>query len=506
MADEYHNARPVMTGGRVAVVDIGSNSIRLVVYRSLTRSPLVLFNEKVMCGLGRGIASSGKLNAEGVEMALVNLVRFRTLADAMTVDRVIVVATAAVREAINGAAFIDEVERRTGFSIRILSGNDEAMLSAEGLLASIPEADGFLGDLGGGSLELVDIAGGAFGHHLTLPVGPLRLVDVSEGQIRRGRMIVDKALDGVSWLGRLHGRSFYAVGGAWRSIARVLMDHEHYPLHVIHNYGVPADRAIDFLGLLTRMSKEQLKTMPSVSRRRVEALPWAALVLERIFLRVRPARLVFSASGLREGCLYNRLTPDARALDPLLVACAEIAGDRRFDLSEDELFGFVEPLLQGQEQRIGRLARATSLLSDIAWSEHPDYRAEQAYWRVLRLPIVGITHEERAFLAVAIAARYGAAPDQLIDRAATTLLSAHLSRLANQIGCALRLAYTLSGGAPGVLRQSSLALRDGAVELVIPRDGSVVAGDAVQRRLDTLARSMGVTPLLADPSGSSALR
>jgi exopolyphosphatase/guanosine-5'-triphosphate,3'-diphosphate pyrophosphatase len=482
---------------RVAVVDIGSNSIRLVVYKSLSRSPVMLFNEKVMCGLGRGIAKTGRLNPDGVAMATLNLVRFRSLVDAMDVGDVEVVATAAVREASNGPDFIAEVERRTGFTVRILSGEEEAQLSALGLVASIPEADGMLGDLGGGSLELVDVSDGQVGRHVTLPIGPLRLIDSSEGSMRRGLTLIDAALGSVDWLDTLNGRSFYAVGGAWRSIARVMMDHESYPLHIIHHYSSPADRAASFLDIVSRMSKEQLKMMPNVSRRRVEMLPWAALILERIFDLAKPSELVFSASGLREGCLYDKLPKRVLKQDPLLSACAEVATERRFLLSDQELYGFIAPLVAAENAATKKLARAASLLSDIAWSEHPDYRAEQGYWRVLRLPIVGVTHSERAFLARAIASRYGASPDALVVQPASVLLDPDRLRLADQIGLGLRLAYTLSGGAPGVLAQSSLKLKGGFLSLSVPSDGSVVVGDAVQRRLDALARSLEAEPLVA---------
>ncbi len=503
MAEKPRRQKSRSRDRRIAVIDVGSNSIRLVIYTSLSRAPLMLFNEKVLCGLGRGIAKTGRLNPEGVVQAILNLVRFRTLVDAMGVRHVQVVATAAVREATNGADFVREVERRTGFKVTVLSGEDEGQISALGLLASIPDAEGVLGDLGGGSLELVNLSGTKIGKHLTLPIGPLRLIDTSGGNLAEAREQIDAALRSVSWLPQMEGRSFYAVGGAWRSIARVLMDYEQYPLHIIHHYTVDAEHALSFLGLVARMGKEQLRVLPTVSRRRLETLPWAALILERLLAIGKPSDLVFAASGLREGCVFAKLPKRVQKQDPLLTACSDIAGQRRFQLSDEELFGFIGPVLRvsalnrdGQAAQ-ERLVRAACMLSDIAWSEHPDYRAEQAYWRVLRLPIVGITHAERAFLALAIAARYGAQADEMIDRAASALLNPSQIRLAAQLGAALRLSYTVSGGAPGVLSRSTLELKpDGRLALSVPDDGSVIVADAVSRRLETLARSLNAISVL----------
>ncbi len=479
--------------GRRAVIDIGSNSIRLVVYQDGGRAPLQLFNEKVLCGLGRGLAPTGELAPEGVGMALANLARFKSLTTAMGARAVEVVATAAVREARNGAAFVADVARRTGFKVRILSGADEARLSALGVLSGIPDAFGVTGDLGGGSLELVQLEAGKLGRHATLPLGPLRLMDQADGNLRRGRAIVERQLEGLAWLRHLRGRSFYAVGGAWRMLARILMDHQRYPLHVIHNYRVAAADAAVFLERFEKLGRDDLRKLPYVSRRRGDTLPWAALVMNRLFEIAPPGHLVFSAFGLREGCLFDQLAARDQAADPLIAGCAAIAEGGRFASSADELFQFIAPVTRGTNPP-ARLVRAACLLSDMAWTDHPDYRAEHGFHRVLTLPLVGIDHPGRAFLAVAVAGRYGGdLQSDLVDTARALLEPAEL-RAAHIVGLALRLAFTLSGGAPGVLAECGLKLHDDAVVLTLPASGSVVIGDAVLRRLDALARGLGFAP------------
>src|SRR5918998_5198028 len=173
----------------VAIVDIGSNSIRLVVYDGLDRIPSVIFNEKVMAGLGESLSQSGALSEASQDRAVAALRRFALLAKQMGVKRARVVATAAVRDASNGAAFLKRV-RATGFKPEVLSGEQEAMMAGQGVLSGIPEADGIVGDLGGGSLELVDVADGTVRNKASLPFGVLRL----DGAGAKGEKAVQKEL------------------------------------------------------------------------------------------------------------------------------------------------------------------------------------------------------------------------------------------------------------------------------------------------------------------------
>ena len=220
----------------VAVVDIGSNSVRLVVYDGVRRSPTPIFNEKVLCGLGKGVAITGQLNEAAITRALSALRRFRALVKQIGVHQVFAVATAAAREAENGEDFIEQAEKALGAGIRVLSGKEEARFAALGVLSGTPEADGVAGDLGGGSLELINIKNGKLNDGVTLPIGPLRLIDLSGGSMERAQLIVDEYLHKTDLVDKLNGRTFYAVGGAWRNLARIHMAQTDYPLHVLHHY------------------------------------------------------------------------------------------------------------------------------------------------------------------------------------------------------------------------------------------------------------------------------
>lgn len=489
--------------GRVAVIDIGSNSIRLVVYDALARSPLALFNEKVLCGLGRGVEKTGNLNPDGVAQALTALERFAALAAGMRVVRLDVIATAAVRDARDGRAFVEAVERMTGLTVRVISGEEEARLSAMGVLSGTPEADGLVGDLGGGSLELVTLDRGVIGEQVTLPLGPLRLMET--GATRQNGLVrlIDQHLESLPWLSKAKGRPFFPVGGSWRAIAKLHMEQTAHPLHIIHHYGIPAGEAREFAALMGRQSRSSLEKMAG-SRRRLDTLPFASLVFERLLRVAQPSKVVFSAYGLREGHLYSMLTPEAQRADPLLASAADWA--QRFVRMGDPslLMAWTAGLFAGEDDNAIRLRHAACLLSDVGWAEHPDYRAEHAFLRILRYPFPALDHDERAFLALAAHARYAGAIDAQPTQGARSLLSEGQALKALVLGLALRLAHTLSGGATALLERTSLKVSGERLVLTLPDDGTVPSGEAVQRRVDALAKALNRKGDIVQPTRSQA--
>ncbi|WP_374443555.1 Ppx/GppA family phosphatase [Stella sp.] len=478
---------------RVGVIDVGSNSIRLVVFDGLRRSPLALFNEKVLCGLGRGLEKTRRLHPEGTVQGLENLRRFVRLAHLMGVGQLDVLATAAVREATDGPDFVAAVEQQCGVRVRVITGQEEAALSAAGVLSGIPDAEGVMGDLGGGSVELVPLAGGVAGPGVSLPLGPLRLADIAADSPKKARDLVDTALAGVGWLAGQRGRNLYLVGGAWRALARIHMDRAGYPLHVIHHYAIERPAMDVFLRDLAKLGRKSLEKLTGVSRRRLDAVPNAALLLGRLVEALMPPRIVFSATGLREGHVFAGLDPAERAADPLLSACRSIAArGRRFGADGDHLVAWTDPLFADDPPALRRLRHAAALLSDSAWNEHPDYRAEQAFLGALRLPHGGIDHRGRLLLATMLHARYGGDADAAVVAPYGRLASAGERLWAEAVGLALRVGYTVSGGSPEALQRTRLETgAGGGIRLVLAREDEVMAGEAVRRRLDALGRALG---------------
>jgi exopolyphosphatase / guanosine-5'-triphosphate,3'-diphosphate pyrophosphatase len=486
--------------GRIAVVDVGSNSLRLVVFGRLGATLLPLLNEKVMCALGRGISATGRLNPEGIELALANLQRFVALARALEVDHLALIATAAVRDAEDGRAFAARAERECGLPVRIIAGDEEARLSAAGVVAGIRAADGVVGDLGGGSVELVRVDAQAsvpIGAGVTLPLGPLRLAEFADNK-RALAELVDRVLAGAPMLREAGGRTLYLVGGAWRAIARLHMEQTQYPLHIIHEYPVARRAAEEFLDIVAGQSRRSLERVTAISRRRLDVVPLAAIVLRRLLAAGRPERIVFSAFGLREGYAFGLLPRDPPG-DPLLDACIGIAEtqSRWRGADGERLHRWIAPVFPEADADRQRLHRAVCWLSDFAWTEHPDYRARQAFVRSLTMPLAQLDHGERVFIAAALHARYGGAADDPVTEATKLLIEPEAAAAARALGLALRLAYTLTGGALELLGQVRLRRDEQSLLLTLPSAGSLFAGEVVQRRLDALGRALGLGSRMA---------
>lgn len=482
---------------RSAVVDLGSNSVRLVVFEGRGRTPIPIFNEKAVLRLGRGLQTTGRLNEDGVAAALQVMARFHAIGRAMGADPFEVLATAAVRDASNGPAFAEGLRSvMPGVPIRILTGEEEAAYSAEGLLCGIPGADGILADIGGGSLEVVRVAGGARGDAKTLPLGVIRLSDRAGGDISRARELTEADLAGVRWLSGGEGRDLYLVGGAWRALARLHMALSGYPISIVHQYILARDVARDMAGEVGTTQKRLMERMPAMPRKRTEDLPYAAVVLRRLLRATGARRVVFSACGLREGWYMRLVSPDIRAEDPLLAEARAAADANGRDPNlPPALMAWTAPLFAPtfETSDARRLREAACWLSDIGSHDHPEYRAEQSFMRVLHHPGVGIDHPSRAFIACVLAYRYEAEPDAPFLQPVRALLSPDAALRASTLGCALRLAYTLSAGTRALLAQTALVVDGSLVLRLAPRGSGVFAGDSVTRRLDRLGAAMGLT-------------
>ena len=479
-------------GGRVGVVDIGSNSVRLVVYEGGGRNPAAMFNEKVLAGLGRRLGSTGRLDEEGLKAAYAALERFTALSRVMGVRHLDIVATAAVRDASDGPDFVTRAGEIAGMPIRVLSGQEEAYFSAEGVLSAIPDADGLVGDLGGGSLEVVLVGKGQVGSQATMPLGPLRLMEVAQGDRTRATDIIDQALAGLPWLDQVKGRSFYAVGGAWRALAKIHMAQASYPLRVLHHYRIQRGDVRDLSRVISNLSRESLERISGLSRRRLDTLPLAALILDRVLKAAKPRDVVFSSYGLREGLLYSRLPSRERVLDPLIETACEVGARMgRFAEHGDEMAHWTDNLFAGESLAEGRLRRAACHLSDIGWRGHPDYRAQQSLFEILRGPFVGIDHQGRAQVALAIYARYDGDPEAGACRQASAVLDERQILRAQVMGAAFRLGHVLTGGTPGILHECPLEQREDGLVLTLAARHGDLDGEVVQRRLATVGRLMG---------------
>tara|TARA_R110002020_G_scaffold18931_32_gene65570 strand:+ start:7552 stop:9078 length:1527 start_codon:yes stop_codon:yes gene_type:complete len=485
----------------VSVVDIGSNSVRLVIYEGLSRAPSVLFNEKVLCGLGKGLAATGRMDETGIARALAALTRFRALSNQARASEMHVLATAAAREAENGADFIEKAEIILGCRIRLLTGEEEAHFSALGIIAGYYRPDGIAGDLGGGSLELVNVRGTEHSGGQTLPLGGLRLAEMSNNSISRARSIARRALKKSPVLQGGEGRTFYAVGGTWRNIAKLHMEISNYPLHMMQAYEIEAGPAIEFLGEVSAMKQSRISAIKAISRSRRGLLPYGAVALQETLIAMKAGRVSFSALGVREGYLYSLLGRAEAARDPLLTAASELAILRaRSPEHARELAAWTGRMFPAfgvnETEEESRYRQAACLLADISWRAHPDYRGLQALNIIAHSTFTGITHSGRAYIALANYFRFEGLNDDGVSSGLAAIAGPKYLDYAKLLGGLLRVVYLFSASMPGIVPRLSFVpstSADGDVDLVlvVPHDCEAFVGERLEGRLQQLAKLTG---------------
>ena len=474
---------------RTGIIDIGSNSIRLVVYQGPKRLPSILFNEKVMAGLGRALAAKGAIDPEAMARAQVALARFAALAREMDVAALRTVATAAVRDAANGHELIDHA-RGLGLDVELLSGDEEALASGRGVLSGIPEADGIVGDLGGGSLELVRVADGAVGERASFPLGVLRIAAIRA----RGKGALERHVAGLlrktGWAGTGAGRPFYLVGGSWRSLARLDMHLTGYPLPIVHHYAMPAATVTRLGRALAHLDKARLREVPDLSAARIPTLGDATALLATVLRQLGSTTTIVSAYGLREGLLYAALDAGTQREDPLIVATRN-EGRRlgRFAEHGDLLDRWIAPLFADDTPDLARLRHVACLLADVGWHANPEFRAERGLDVALHGDWVAIDARGRALVAQALFTGLGGGAKS--PRPLTDLASPAELRRAAIWGLAIRLGQRLSGGVAGPLERTRLGRKDGAVTLTLAGEDAAFYGETVERRHKALAAALG---------------
>jgi exopolyphosphatase/guanosine-5'-triphosphate,3'-diphosphate pyrophosphatase len=492
----------------VSIIDIGSNSIRLVIYEGLARSPTVLFNEKMLAGLGRGIVSTGRLDPEAVTRSMEEFRRFRSLSGQAGADRMYVLATAAAREAVNGPDFIHRAEEVLGTEIRVLSGRQEAYYSALGIICGFHPANGIAGDLGGGSLELVDVAGETVGDGITLPLGGLRLQDMAKNSLVQAQKIAREELGKAKLLKAGKGQLLYAVGGTWRNLARLHMEMTNYPLDVMHHYQLDVEAVAPFLRQVAKGDVEKVKGIEGVSKNRRSLLPYGAVVMQEIIAAMQPSRIVVSALGVREGFLYSLLEEEARKADPLISAAEELARLRSRSLTHaHELAEWSGKAFRtfgiDETEDEARYRQAACLLADIGWRAHPEYRGKQSLNIIAHAAFIGVDHPGRAFLALATAYRHDGIFNDSVSSEIKALATPRYLERARTLAALMRVVYLLTAAMPGVMPRLKWEERGGALALVIPADLAGLYGERPAGRLAQLAKVLNRKLVLAVEGGQS---
>ena len=480
----------------VAVLDIGSNSVRLVVYERHARALTPLYNEKSSCALGRGVGQTGRLAEANMAQALNAIKRFALVSRMMRVGKVFILATSAVRDAANRDEFVSAVEALMQSPVQVLSGEQEAHYAGLGAVAGILGFSGLVGDLGGGSLELSCIANGSDTDGQSFELGVIRLQDDSNGSPSKAASIVGDRLKGSVLENAGKDASFAAIGGTWRALAKLHQIVRNYPLHMVQHYVVPADEMIAFCAEIVAANPPKgYDGADQVSSSRRELVPFGAAVLGEVLKVGKFKDVIFSALGVREGFLYGMLDPREQAIDPLIQGAEELSVLRsRSPAHANDLIAFSGQFLAvtGVQETAdeARLRTVACLLSDIGWRAHPDYRGSQSIDAVAYGSLSGLDHPGRAFLAQVIAIRYDG-PKSKEAAALVPLGNAELTQRARVIGALFRVAYPMTAAMPGVLPRIHFEVDDDTLCLVLPADLAFLDGEHLQNRFDTFAGIVG---------------
>ncbi|WP_397542353.1 exopolyphosphatase [Roseovarius salis] len=484
---------------RVGVVDIGSNSVRLVVFDGAARSPAYFFNEKIMCALGAGMSQTGRLNPEGRQRALAAMRRFRHLGDAMDTGPLTAVATAAVRDAEDGPAFCEEVERETGIRIWVIDGQEEARLSAQGVLLGWPGSYGLVCDIGGSSMELAEINGGEVGRRVTSSLGPLKLREMRGGKKARKALIRDRLQSMQAEMGEQKNRLFL-VGGSWRAIAKIDMARRGYPLHVLHEYRMTPKSVRETVKFIEAHDQGTLREVSGVSSSRIALVPVAAEVLRELVKTFKPRDIAISSYGIREGLLYEQMPPHLRERDPLLESCAFAEyRDARVPGFGKVVYEFIAPIFRavGPERR--RIIKAACLLHDVSWRAHPDYRAEDCFDNATRANLGGLKHSERVFLGLALMHRYSNNREGTRFADLSSLVTPEDEQLAEVLGKAMRFAAMLWLERDAKLGELCWFPKKKRLELRLSAEAAPLFGEVAEARFRSLCDTLRAEPAIRAP-------
>lgn len=488
---------PKRSLNRVGVVDVGSNSIRLVVFDGAARSPAYFYNEKIMAGLGARMAETGRLNPEGVERGFAALRRFAALAKGMGIEPLTCVATAAIREAEDGPEFRARVEDETGLTLHVIDGEEEARLSAQGVLLGWPDAKGLVCDIGGNSMELAEVADGKIGRRATSQLGPFRLQQVKGGKDGLKKHIAAVMAELAEKMGTDHKR-IYLVGGSWRAIARLDMERANYPMTVLHEYRMEPATISATSDWIADNDLNELRGRVGISSSRMELVPLATQVLLQLVKTFAPEELAVSSYGIREGLLYEHMSESLRKRDPLIEAArfterqmARIPGFGK------KLYQFLLPLFPDMSAERDRLVQAACLLHDTTWRAHPDYRAEACFDNVTRANMAALSHPERVFLGLALLHRYKSSREGSPMAPLFTLLSPEQINDAETLGKAMRFGAMFAIDDPSDAAELIYSPKKKLLEMRLTRTGRQLMGEVAHARFKSLCAAIGAEPLIS---------
>ncbi len=479
-----------MTSSAYAIIDIGSNSLRLVIFKELQRYPLKILDDSVLCRLG-DLDEHGNLKAERMEMAYAALRRYKAICHSLRVDKIYPIATAVVRDAANQAPFIKRVKELCGASVQIISAEEEAHYSASGVISAFSSPHGLVADLGGSSMELIRLDQGRLCEKISIPVGPLALSKTPESE---RDLLLERCFHAASPLFARSPETLYLVGGSARAFAKAYMEKTNHPIEIIHGYEMTSSQALEALDWLESQTPTTLDLFSLRVSRRKAMLPLAARPLRFLIESAHPKRIIFSNYGLREGFAHTLLPREEQRIDALLASCQTVASVyEKFPLPTAHIGAWMEPILTYggfTEKKWDRLLAAMTHLSDCGWTAFHEHRADYAFSKVMHSPWILCTHQERLILALALYYRYdGKSPECALLPYGNLLGDQELS-FARTVGLLLSFYAILFDNMPDTWKLFPYTLKDDVISISAPTE--LLERDRMEPHEKAFAQHLGL--------------
>jgi exopolyphosphatase/guanosine-5'-triphosphate,3'-diphosphate pyrophosphatase len=478
------------TKTKQAIIDLGSNSIRMLIYDDFKLNPIPLFNEKAVCKLGKNLDKSKKLNADGCVSALKVLNRFKEILEVSEVRNLQIVATAALREADDAKSFLDKVEEIFNTEPRVLTGEEEAETAANGVILGFGNIDGVVADLGGGSLELTRVSNNIIHEKISLPLGVLRLMNNPIIKKKNLPKYIRNMLKDYKWLIEKKLKNLYVVGGTWRALLKNHIYQDDYPLHVLHQYRLNRYSAVKYLNKISNLNKSSLKSLEPITKSRTQFLPYSSIILNELIEIVDPKYIICSISGLREGhmdFIYNKDKTKIDILNSHIDTIVFQKGD--FGKSYLKYFNFIKPAFDGNEIFNDKLLNLSCILSKMDWGLGAFQKAGLVFNEVLNTPILQLSHQERVMIALASFWRHCSLKYNPNYKYLGLLTNNQIIN-SKRVGAALRLSESLTSLSSLLLDEFKIYKRRQTLYLKIPRVHMDIVSKQVTKKFKALAKIM----------------
>jgi exopolyphosphatase / guanosine-5'-triphosphate,3'-diphosphate pyrophosphatase len=460
--EDRYLSRP---GGQIGVIDVGSNTARFVVFEASQAGTVrAVYEAKEVPRLGLGTGPDGRLADEAIHRGVAGLRRFARLVRSLGVSKTLAVATSAVRDAPNGPDFVRAVARSTGLLLRTISGVEEARYAYLGVASAWELRNDVVCDLGGGSLQLVEVHRGTLRNSVSLPLGVLRLsqrfFDHDPPKRREWEELRDhvrETLESTFEAFQSESRGLYAVGGTVRSLARAAIDFREWPIGRVHGYPL-FDHDVEALGeLLGEMPADKRRAIPGIGSDRADVVLAGIVVLKELLRVTRAEQIYVSGTGIREGIALEAVGAKlpAKAVQLAERSVAAAAESFRFDLEHgrevaDAAVGLFEQLAEHQGWGASEelAVRVASGMHDAGTAIDLWRHAHHSAYLIQNYPIQGLNQREILLASMAAYLHEGGPLPSEWKKEFQPVISADDLDLARQLGAVVGLAELVSAFRP----------------------------------------------------------